>query len=34
MGILVAMYFFEADCQEKGLNVPWGDVISIESMVW
>ena len=30
--------FFEADCQERGLNVSWGggggDVTSIETMVW
>ena len=24
MGILVALYFFEADCQERGLNFFWG----------
>ena len=23
MGILVALYFFEADCQERGLNFSW-----------
>ena len=26
MGILVALYFFLADCQKRGLNVSWGDV--------
>ena len=25
--------FFEADCQEMGLNFSWGDVTSIETMV-
>ena len=34
MGILVALHFFEADCQERGLNFSWGDVTSIETMVW
>ena len=24
MGILVALYFFEEDCQERGLNFSWG----------
>ena len=26
--------FFEPDCQERGLNFSWGDVKSIETMVW
>ena len=26
--------FFEADCQERGLNFSFGDVTSIEAMVW
>ena len=34
MGILVALYLFEADCQERELNFSWGDVSSIETMIW
>ena len=26
--------FFEADCQEKGLNFSWGDVKSTETIVF
>ena len=34
MGILVALYFFEADIQERGLNFSWGYVTPIETMLW
>ena len=28
------VFFFEVDCQKRGLNFSWGDVISIETMLW
>ena len=31
MDILVALYFFEADCQKRELNFYWGDVTSIQT---
>ena len=31
MNILVTLYFFQADCQKKGLNFSWGDLTSIET---
>ena len=33
-GDLGGFVFFEADCQERGINFSWGDVTSIEAMAW
>ena len=27
-------FFFEVNCQKRELNFSWGNVTSIESMVW